>query len=297
MLGLSWVAVAVLLVIVGCLLDFVATPWQRVRRSRVDRFARRQSLPITVENGPLVIRYLATTRRWRGGGLLLALIVTLFWPLFVSIVRPQDAASSGPGANALALFAGWFAGAVVAEWRVSSLARTPGPQRSAALEPRRLADYLPEAARWSVCVAWVIAVASELSVLGSLLVRHSGGVAIALAWIGATAVAAGGLGLVGHQVLVRPQRYTDPGLIAADDALRGRSLDVLAGSAMAIAGYLLAGLVYTLGPYSSVLSDGVGTLLGGLGAIAVPILGFSVATSVAAPIRRARRTAVLDSTP
>lgn len=297
MLGLSWVAVAVLLVIVGCLLDFVATPWQRVRRSRVDRFARRQSLPITVENGPLVIRYLATTRRWRGGGLLLALIVTLFWPLFVSIVRPQDAASSGPGANALALFAGWFAGAVVAEWRVSSLARTPGPQRSAALEPRRLADYLPEAARWSVCVAWAIAVASELSVLGGLLVRHSGGVAIALAWIGATAVAAGGLGLVGHQVLVRPQRYTDPGLIAADDALRGRSLDVLAGSAMAIAGYLLAGLVYTLGPHSSVLSDGVGTLLGGLGAIAVPILGFSVATSVAAPIRRTRRTAVLDSTP
>jgi hypothetical protein len=285
------------LVIVGCLLDFVATPWQRVRRSRLDKFARRQSLPITVENGPLVIRYLATTRRWRGGGLLVALTVTLFWPLFVSLVRPQDAVSSGLGVNALALFAGWFAGAVVAEWRVSSLANTPGPHRSAALVPRRLDDYLPRAARWSACAAWAIAGASELAVLGGLLARRSGGVTIALGWIAATAVAAVGLGLVGRQVLVRPQRHTDPGLIAADDALRSRSLHALAGSAMAIAGYLLAGFGYTLGPYSPVLDDGFGTLLGGLGAIALPILGFNVATSVAAPIRRARRTAVLDPAP
>lgn len=287
MLGLGWVVVAMLLVIVGCLLDFAATPWQRVRRSRVEKFARRQMLPVTVENGPLVVRYLATTRRWRGGFMLLTMLSWLVWPTTARLFG-----SGGPiseNVSLLSLFVGWFVGAVIAEWRVSSTARPPGARRTAALEPRRLADYVPGRARLVPLAAWGILIGSELAGLGAVVLRRGGGVAVALLWLALTAVAGAVLAAVGRQVLVRPQRYIDDGLVTADDALRSRSLHVLAGSALALAGYLLGGFVHVMTPYSSVLSDGVTGAIGAIGFLAAPIFGFIVATSAAAPIRRVRR--------
>jgi hypothetical protein len=63
-----------------------------VRRDRVAQFARRQQLPITVGNGHLVIRYLATIRRWRAGGLAAGLLVSVVH----SLSRGGSASASQP---------------------------------------------------------------------------------------------------------------------------------------------------------------------------------------------------------
>lgn len=294
MVLLSWIAAAVLLLAVARALGLLALPFEKVSRARVDKFARRQSLPITADNGTPVICYLATTRRWRGCGLLVSVALTVGVPL-AGLVFGDSGTSGNVSVNVLGLFAGWFVGAVVAEWRVSVAARMPGPRRAAVLEPRRLADYLPRPARLVAMAAWAALGIGELSALGALAAGHPRGLPVALLWIVLTALAGTVLITVGRQVLLRPQRYTAPDLIAADHALRSRSLHVLAGSSLAIAGYLMAAFVHALTPYSAILGNGVGSLLGVIGVVLAPILGFVVATSVVAPIRRTHRPLVADS--
>ncbi|MGI8879348.1 MAG: hypothetical protein ACR2KJ_02325 [Jatrophihabitans sp.] len=283
-----------LLIGVARALGLLALPFEKVSRARVEKFARRQSLPITADNGTPVICYLATTRRWRGCGLLVSVALTVGIPLVGLIFWDSDT-SGNLSVNVLALFAGWFAGAVVAEWRVSVAAQLPGRRRAAVLEPRRLADYLLRPSRLVAVAAWVGLGFGELSALGGLAAGHSRGLPVALLWIGLTALIGAVLITVGRQVLLRPQRDAAPDLIAADDALRSRSLHVLAGSSIAIAGYLLAAFVHALTPYSTILADGVGSLLGMIGVVLAPVLGFIVATSAVAPIRRAHRPLVADS--
>jgi hypothetical protein len=101
-----------------------------VARVRVERFARRQRLTVTPENGNQVIRYLATTRRWRAAGLTAGLVlwIGLDVPTMVRI-------------DFVILFAGWFAGALVAEARVAHLG--VGPRRAASLQRRLPSSYLP----------------------------------------------------------------------------------------------------------------------------------------------------------
>jgi len=282
-MGLA-VAAFVLLIGVLCVIGLLSAPFQRVSRARVEKFARRQSLRITVTNGPLVIRYLATTRRWRGSGLLVGMAATEVGPSLVHVFRP-DHAPQDPGINGLALFVGWFVGAVIAEWRVS-VAAAPGRRRAAALEPRRLADYVPRPSRVVASAAWIALVAFELSSLGLASVRHRDEMLPALGWAALTLLAGGLLVLVGRRVLVRPQRYADADLIAADDAIRSRSLHVLAGCALAIAGYLSVGVAETLAAHSSASSDNLVLLVTVVGGFFAPALGFIVATATVPPIGR-----------
>jgi hypothetical protein len=280
-------AIACVVLVIGayCLLDLFATPFQKVSRARVEKFARRQSLPITADNGPQVIRYLATTRRWRGSGLLVSIGATVLGPLVVQVFWP-DHAPQNVGVNGLALFVGWFVGAVIAEWRVSTAA-TAGPWRAAVLEPRRLGDYVRRPSLVVPATACIVLAAFEVFALGFVLARHRDGLAPVLGWIALTVVAGTLVVLVGRRVLLRPQRYADADLIAGDDALRSRSLHVLAGCAVAIAGYLLAGLAKQLTGYSSVLGGGVGLLVALVGGFLAPALGFMIATASVPPVARA----------
>lgn len=87
---------------------------------------------ITLGNGPLVLSYLATTRRWRGSGLLLVALAVVayevgFDPAHVNFEFAW-------------LFVGWFGGAVITEWRVA--APEAGARRIASLHRRALGDYL-----------------------------------------------------------------------------------------------------------------------------------------------------------
>ena len=81
-----------------------------IRKTRVDRFAARQVLPITPVNGEQVVRALGITHRWRRLGLMSGFAVA-------ATVAAMQARIE---VNFLAMFLGWFVGAVIAEWRISA---------------------------------------------------------------------------------------------------------------------------------------------------------------------------------
>lgn len=206
----------------------------RVSRSRVERFASRQALPITIDNGNLVIRYLATTRRWRAGGLITATVIFTVW----------SAHHGGFSVNTVELFGGWFIGAVIAEWRVAVAAT--GPRRSAQLVPRRTRDYLRPPARVLPTLAFVICAAVAAADVGGALAGRNAVWRHLVPWVLVTAAGLALVNVVQHHVLRRPQPVLSRDVLAADAAIRARSLQVLAGSAVAAAGIPAAALIHTL---------------------------------------------------
>lgn len=185
-----------------------------VPRRRVEEFAKLHSLTVTANNGNQIIAYRATTRRWRTLGLLTSIVVQIVVGHGLTVVSTWA-------------LAGWFAGAIVAELRVAHLAR--GERAAASLVPRESADYLPPAGRWAVPGALVLCVAAAFAA-GSVGPWTVLGLAI-----GAVALAAH------HRVLRRPQPQAEPDRIAADDAIRSRSLHVLAASGMVLVLYCVLG--------------------------------------------------------
>lgn len=204
-----------------------------VSRARLTRFARRQCLTITPANGNHVIRYLATTRRWRATGLVTGVLAGFAWSL--------------PGgqlnASFTAMFSGWFVGAVLAEWRVAAL--PSGPRRAAVLQPRLARDYLGGPARWlPVMSAAACAILALAGLIGVLRGGHGGGRIVA--WGVGAVVGLVIIGLVQQHVLLRPQPPAPAAVLAADEAIRGRALQVLAGSAVAAGGIPAAALLTLL---------------------------------------------------
>jgi hypothetical protein len=250
-----------------------------VDRSRVERFTERQRLTITPSNGTAVIRYLATTRRWRAAGMAGGFLISLAWTL------PDRL-----GVDFLGLFAGWFVGALVAEARI---ARMPfGPNRAASLVPRVPADYLPRAA-WAlppVAAAVSVAVAAVTAVLARW--HPAVGTWPGVLWGAAAVGLAVAVRAIQRHVLRRPQPVGPPDVVAADDAIRSRSLHVLAGGGTTLVLYCIMGQVATLvaGRQPPGTGDvGVGLLVYAAfsGYIAVPVLGWAVATSPWSVTRRA----------
>lgn len=209
----GFIAVAIVVGLVGA--GYCSGP---VQRSRVEKFAIRQRLPITVDNAPLVIRYLATTRRWRVTGLLASAVL---YPTLMP----------GTSGSWPTLLSGWFAGAIVAEWRQ---ARPPADrQRSALLVPRDIRDYLPVYWRFAPWAALVVAlVPITAAAMSERSVRD-----VAAAPVLAAALL-GIVWLVERRVLQRAQPLGGADVIAADDAIRSRSLHVLVGSATTLALYV-----------------------------------------------------------
>ena len=89
--------------------------------------------------------------------------------------------------------------------------------------------------------------------------------------VGLTAVGVLLLALTLRRVVDRPQSAGDTSLVDADDALRGHSLTVLAGSAIAAAGFAMAEFV------SQVLPDIGGGPLGFVLLVVVAVVGWWVA--------------------
>jgi hypothetical protein len=215
-LGLGAVAVLVLVadVVVGV-----------VPRRRVEEFARLHSLRVTPANEAQIIAYRATTRRWRTAGFAVGALVPL--------------AVTGPVfLNFQWALAGWFGGAALAELRVAQLVR--GPRASASLMPRRVSDYLPRAGRWAVpgaIVMCALTAAYCVARRGTHPDTDLGDVAF-WAFLGL------GLGFVAlaaqRYILRRPQPLAEPDQLAADDAIRSRSMHVLAAAGMVLVGSCLS---------------------------------------------------------
>ena len=267
-LGLLLVAAVIVLPVL--LITSASAP---VSRARVERFARRQQLPITSGNGNQVIAYLATTRRWRVAGLLVAIAVGITWGAY------QVTRGSGEGTiTLLQLLAGWFVGAVIAEARLAQ--RPRGQRRTAALRPRHPSAYLSRFARAVLPAALAISLAVTAVTAVTVLTRTAGhAVDVRLAALAATAalVIAAVVRTVRRRVLDRPQPALPPDQLAADDAIRSRSLHVLAGAGATLVLYAVNHQLVALRdafPAAETEFLGVESLI----TLGAPVLGWIVAT-------------------
>lgn len=203
-----------------------------VSRRRVEEFAKLHSLEVTAANGNQVIAYRATTRRWRTAGLLFG-------------VGIQVLAGAAFTIQFWWVLAGWFAGAVVAELRVAHLGRAP--RAAASLARRQIADYLPAVGRWAVPTAVAVCLATAL--INALRSHSDQSIEVGpLALWTALGVAVGALTLASQRyVLRRPQPRVEPDRLAADDAIRSRSMHVLAGAGMTLVLYCVLGQLIAAG--------------------------------------------------
>lgn len=183
-------------------------------RSRVRAFARHHRLAITPDNGDAVIRYLAVTRRWRSAGLGLTASIGLGWAFF-----------SGASVTLLAVFAGWFAGALAAEMHLAAVSH--GPKRSALLRTRRPEDYVGPTLWWLPVVS---------AAVGVPLVVAAGGAAV---WPAAALSVLAVVVFVRRRVLLRAQPAAEPDVVLADDAVRSRSMHVLSGGGFVLVSFCL----------------------------------------------------------
>jgi hypothetical protein len=259
---LALAAVLMMVLVIG-LVSFLGTVERgRVSRARLQMFARRHQLTVTVDNGNGVIRYLATTRRWRTTGLVVGLIASVGWALSEGAVR----------VDFLTLFAGWFVGALIAEIR---LARTSfGPLRAASLTARVPVMYLPRLAWWLVPAFAVVSVG--IAVVAQ--VRDSGVDPTVWLLAGAAVGVAAVVNRVQARVLRRPQPVAAADVVAADDAIRSRSLHVLTGGGATLVLYCVLGQLFAAAELAGGAAAGVkGVVV--LGYLVVPLLGWAMATT------------------
>jgi hypothetical protein len=236
-----------------------------VERVRVERFARRQRLTVTPENGNQIIRYLATTRRWRAAGLTAGLVLSI--GLHVPTLLRFDFVT---------LFAGWFAGALVAEARVAHLGA--GPRRAASLQRRVPSSYLPRVDWALVPAAGGVAAAvgagtGVLAAIGAARPSWTAWLWLVVALGVATAVRS-----VQYLVLRRPQPLAAPAVLAADDAIRSRSLHVLAGGGMALVALCVPAQLGAMAPTAEDVAEGI-TVLRTVGVFVIAAIGWGIATS------------------
>ncbi len=177
-------------------------------------------------SAPMVTRALAQSRFWRRVGVVVSLVAG------VKVTVPFGSWSPGadrPNQGWITIFAGWFLGLIVAEWRAAGSAPA-GARRAAGLASRRVRDFVPRTVRRRLAVA----VALTVAIGGWLAVRLIVEETIRRTTLGlaaCTLVAALLLGLTVRRVLTRPQTAADDAIRQADHGLRARSLTLLAGGA------------------------------------------------------------------
>lgn len=219
MFGPGSLVLAAFVVLVGVLAVVVATHVSRspLKPGTVDRFARRQRLTITDANATHVVAALLVTHRWRRAGLVWGLAMGVLWSL----------RSSALTLHLIAGLLGWFAGAVIAEWRIGRL-DTPGARRAATLERRTVTRYLTVEA---LALAGITATALVALLLASG--ARTGTSGAWWGWVAYTGALVVTCALTAGAVMRRPSGFVDSDVRDADDALRTHALGVLVGSAIA----------------------------------------------------------------
>ncbi len=209
----------------------------RPEKRLVDAWADEHGLALTPENRPLVARYLRKSRvlrTWGGvAGALLPSMVEFAWSGRVQVLGFGTDGESAPLAFGT-IYVGYLIGALCAEL---SLARPPaGRRRAASLVRRELGHYLP---RSLIRAQRAAAVAGGLGTLALDLVPYPESVSspgAASLVVGAVVVLAFGAGLeaIERWLVRRPQPFTSPPLVAADDAIRAQSIHALAAAGLAL---------------------------------------------------------------
>jgi hypothetical protein len=206
-------------------------------------WSRERGFELNAENRPAVARYLRRARLLPTLGALVGVplptLVELVLHGELVILGFHGDGSGAPYAAPFELYIGYLLGALCAE---VSMARPRDPaRRSASLVPRDLDGYLPHRL---LLAQRALGVAVVLGIIVTGLVPYpslaSGpdwsALAAGAAFFGAFAV---GLEVLEGWIVHRPQPFTSPSLVAADDAIRAQSVHTLAGAGLAL---LLLGL-------------------------------------------------------
>jgi hypothetical protein len=201
-------------------------------------WARARGVEVTPESRPMLGAYLRNARALRTwgalAGVVLPSLVELAWHGRLQILGFGTDGSASPFSGPMWIFIGYLLGALLAE---VSLARPLDPgRRSASLVPRELADYLP---RRLVLAQRALGLAVLLGVVAIAAVPYPTGTtkpdALGLLAGGAFFAAfAAALEALERWLVRRPQPFTGPALVAADDAIRAQSVHSLAGAGLAL---------------------------------------------------------------
>jgi hypothetical protein len=232
----------------------IAIPVELFRAYRPDgRFAERwvrdRGLELTPENHGMVARYLRNARvmrTWGGAaGAILPSLIEFAWNGRVQVLGFGSDGNSAPLAFGT-IFVGYLVGALCAE---ISLARpVPRARRMASLARRELTDYLP---RRTILAQRALAVAAALGTVVIGLVPYSESVSNprlpSLALAAAVVLALGaGVEAIERWLVRRPQPFTSPSTVAADDAIRAQSIRAVAGAGLALLLLVCSGISLAL---------------------------------------------------
>ena len=220
----------------------VVISWELVRAYRFDdriaeRWAGDHGLELTEESRPLVRRHLRRSRLWRTwGGVLGATLPTLIDYVLNGRVQVLGFGTDGQSAplGFGSIFVGYLLGGLGAE--LSFARPIASGRRAASVVPRELTAYLPHRL---VVAQRALAALAALGVLAIGLVPYPdtatdpGTLALGLGAVGVLGFAAG-LEALERWLVRRPQPFTDPALVAADDALRAQSVRAMAGAGLSL---------------------------------------------------------------
>jgi hypothetical protein len=229
----------------------LARAYAKVNDELLAEWAQAHGVELTPESRQMVARYLRKSRVLRTWGALAGLFLPSLAELAlngrVQLLGFGTDGSAAPYAGPIGAFVGYLVGSLYAE---VSLARpVDRARRSASLVPRELADYLP---RRLLRAQRALGIAAVFGVLVLGLVPYDPREAAEPEWLslltGAAVFAAFAVGLEALErwLVRRPQPFTSPSLVAADDAIRAQSVHSLAGSGLALLLVLCSGICVAL---------------------------------------------------
>jgi hypothetical protein len=231
------------LILIAVLGRVVVRAYTEVNDAFVEEWARAHALTLTRRNRPMVRWYLHTARVLRTWGA----VAGFFLPPLIAWAFGSQ--TLGDVLFPL-VFVGYLAGALYAEL---ALARpVTGGRRVAALVPREVGDYLPRRLLVAQWVLGAVAVAAALVVFAVDLERDpAAGIdgsprVTAVVFAAVAALLAVALVHLERWLVQRSQPFTEPELVAADDAIRSQAVHSTAGSGIAIQLVCLAGVLLVL---------------------------------------------------
>ena len=229
------------LIIPGLVLAyFLRRAYTGVDDAFVDGWARAHALRLTESNRPMVAWYLHTARVLRTWGAVAGLVLP---PLIGAALGSKFLEDQGFPL----VYLGYLAGALYAE--LALVRPTGGGRRQATLVPRELENYLPGRLLVAQRVLAFLVAASAVAVLLVPFERQGGAFdgSPRPAVLGVFAVVlAFALERLERWLVQRPQPFTAPDLIAADDAIRSQSVHSLAGAGLATLLFFLGGTSFAL---------------------------------------------------
>jgi hypothetical protein len=235
---MSPIPLAAALVLVVVVPVVVLRAYARIDDEVLTSWGRARGVELTPENRSMVGTYLRRARVLRTwgavAGALLPTLVELASHGRVQVLGFGTDGSAAPYSGPVWIFIGYLVGALFVE---VSLARPVDPmRRSASLVRRELSDYLPlgllraQRALALVVVLGVVAI-GVVPFPENVSTPDALGLVTGGAFFAAFAA---GLEALERWLVRRPQPFTDPSLVAADDAIRAQSVNSLAGGGLAL---------------------------------------------------------------